>query len=146
MYANILVPVDGSDCSTLAFNHALSLAKALGSSLTLLTAVEDPVQYVYGLPEVGAYLPELYNDLKKSAEQTLANFEQEAQAAGLKVKTILAEHSKPEDAILDNEASFDLIVMGTHGRRGLNRMVLGSVAESVLRRSSKPHLFVREQD
>ncbi len=144
MYANILVPVDGSECSTMAFRHALELAKTLGSKLTLLSAVEDPVQYVYGLPEVGAYLPELYADLKKASEQILSTFSKEAQAAGLEVKTILSEHSKPEDAILENEENYDLIVMGTHGRRGLNRMVLGSVAESVLRHSSKPHLFIRD--
>ena len=144
MYGTILVPVDGSDCSKAAFQHAIQLAKTLGSKLSLLSAVEDPVQYVYGLPEVGAYLPELYADLKKAAQKTLSNFEQEANAAGLEVETILAEHSKPEDAILESEENYDLIIMGTHGRRGLNRMVLGSVAESVLRRSSKPHLFVRD--
>lgn len=143
MYQTILVPVDGSECSNLAFKHALELAQALGAKLSLLSAVEDPVQYVYGLPEVGAYLPELYVDLKKAAEKTLFDLEQEARSSKVEVKTILTEHRKPEEAILEHEKDHDLIVMGTHGRRGLSRMVLGSVAENVLRRSSKPYLFVR---
>lgn len=144
MYDRILIPSDGSACSEEAVRRGLNLAKALGSQVTFLAVVEDPsVAYA---PEVAHYQPELYAAQKSAAAADLERLLQLAKAEGVDATTQLAEHERPADAIHVAEADHDLIIMGTHGRRGFNRLVFGSVAEAALRRSEKPYLMVRSPD
>ncbi len=145
MYKRILMPIDGSKTSEQAIHEGLELAKALGAQVTFLYAVEDPVATVYAMPEAVPYQPQLFQDLRKAAEDTLQHAKSLAEAVGVSSTTLLVERKHPVDAIREVEADTDLIIMGTHGRRGFNRMVFGSVAEGVLRRASTPCLLIRHE-
>lgn len=146
MYETILIPVDGSACSQAALRHGLGLAKALGSSVTFLQAVEDPAVTLYRIPEAAPYQPELYAALKREAEANLEAALERAEAEGIEAQTLLAERQDPIRAIQDAALVHDLIVMGTHGRRGVSRLMFGSVAEGVLRQASKPCLLIRQPE
>lgn len=145
MYKRILVPTDGSAHSTEAMRHALELARTLGSEVTFLYALEDPVTTTYTIPEAMPYQPELYDALKREAEAALQSALEEARAQGVRAKTALAEREDPVQAITEAQAEHDLVVMGTHGRRGFNRWMFGSVAEGVLRRATIPCLLIRAE-
>ena len=142
MYKRILMPTDGSDCSDMAIKHGLSLAKALGAEVIFLYALEDPFTTVYAA-EFATYQPQLYEELRASAQATLDKAEAFANELGVRATTVLSEHKHPVQAIHEAEAKADLVVMGTHGRRGFNRVMFGSVAEGALRQSSKPYLMVK---
>lgn len=145
MYKSILIPVDGSAGSNVALEHGLNLAKMLGAKVTLLHAVENPLR-VYVVPETLAYNQELYDTLKKGGQDILAKAKAKADALGLQVETKFLEDSAPLEAILGNLQNCDLVVMGTHGRRGFDRWMFGSVAEGVLRHADKPCLMIRHGD
>lgn len=146
MYRRILIPTDGSACSEPAIRQGLALARQLGAEVTFLYALEDPIRALYA-PEAAAYRPELYAAMKRLAQEALASAENQAREAGVDATTVLAELTGPVAAIHEAEGNVDLVVMGTHGRRGFDRLVFGSVAEGALRRSTKPYLMVRaEQD
>jgi nucleotide-binding universal stress UspA family protein len=138
MYERILIPIDGSECSENTLGEALRLAKMFGGKVMLLHAVENPVTYIYA-----EYVYDLQQDLKKLGEEALKRAKTRCQEAGVEVTTKLVEDSHPVDAVLEAEKDIDLIIMATHGRRGMSRMVLGSVTEEVLRRSSLPHIVLR---
>ena len=101
--------------------------------MTFLYALEDPISVVYAIPETAAYRTDIYEDVKKAGEAALARAERLANEAGVSCKTILAERQNPLQAIHAAEAEHDLVVMGTHGRRGFDRFMVGSVAEGALR-------------
>lgn len=142
--ARFLLPLDGSPCSDAAVSEGLRLAQAVGASVTLLHALEVPVS-VYTMPESLVYDPRLQEELKAAAESALARAKAQAEAAGVAVTIKLVEGVGvlAVDAILEAEREADLGVLGTHGRRGLDRLMLGSVAEGVIRRAALPHLVVR---
>ncbi len=145
MFQHILVPVDGSHSSQAALDKAIGLAQAFGSSLTAVY-VMDPIPFVgvgVGLAYSGANIIE---PLRAEAEQTLAHTRQRLQAAGLpKAEAKLVNAHDIWRGILEaaQEAGADLIVMGSHGRRGLEKLVLGSVAQSVLAHTTVHTLVVR---
>jgi nucleotide-binding universal stress UspA family protein len=142
MYQRMLLPVDGSACSKVALEHGLQLAKTLGSEVVLLHAVENPLT-LYAVPETLAYNKELFDTLKETGHKTLNEAKALADAQGVMVQTKFLENIKPLEAILVNLKVCDLVVMGTHGRRGFDRWMLGSVAEGVLRHTDKPCLLIR---
>lgn len=143
MYQTILMPTDGSACSNHAISEGLELAKALGAQVTFLFALEDPLSAAYAVPDAVPYRPQIYEDMKKEATRILEEAEALASTQGVSAKTIMAERTNPIKAIVTAEKDHDLIIMGTHGRRGFNRWMFGSVAEGVLRRAGKPCLLIR---
>ncbi len=143
MFEHILMPTDGSACSEAAIAQGLELAKSLGARVTFLYALEDPVSAVYAIPETATYRADIYEDLKKAGEDALARAEAMAKSAGVFCETLLAERASPVQAIHAAETEADLVVMGTHGRRGFDRLMVGSVAEGALRRATKPYLMIR---
>ena len=143
MYKRILIPTDGSACSELAVQQGLTLAKALGADVTFLYALEDPTTVFY-TPEGATHTAGLYDSFKEGAEEVLAQAAAAAAVHGVKASTLLAERQHPAQAIHEAEENADLVVMGTHGRRGFNRLVFGSVAEEALRLSERPYLMVRK--
>jgi nucleotide-binding universal stress UspA family protein len=145
MYKRILLPVDGSPCSDVALDHGLNLAKTLSAKITLLHSVENPI-HVYAVPETLIYNQELYEALKKSGHEVLANAKAKADALGVQTETKFIEDTAPLEAILGSLETCDLVVMGTHGRRGFDRWMFGSVAEGVLRHANKPCLMIRHPD
>ncbi len=146
MYHKILMPTDGSASSDLALRQGLELAKQLGAEVTFLHVLENPLTAGYATPETLPYSAQLYQDLREAAVDLLDQAKVKAESAGVVATTVLLENHDPVQAIHAAEADHDLVVMGTHGRRGFNRWMFGSVAEGALRRSSKPFLLVRSQD
>ena len=138
MYDRILLPTDGSDAGNRAVDQAVGLAAETGAALDLLFVVED-------IP----YAPEMVDDtveaqIREVGEATLADIQERAGAAGVEVTEAIRDGA-PHEAILEYaaEEDVDAVVMGTHGRRGLERYLLGSVAERVVRLSPVPVLTVR---
>ena len=145
MYSKILMPADGSKGAELAIKHGLELAKLTGAEVTFIHVLENPLAAGYVATANMAYSAELYEDLRRSANELLENAVSLAREAGVSSKGLLIEDVDPVKAIHDAEKDHDLVVMGTHGRRGFNRWMFGSVAEGALRQGSKPFLLIRSE-
>ncbi len=147
MYKRILMPTDGSPASEAAIQHGLDLAKLLGSQVTFLFALENP--YITTFPEIGfediSNLEKLSVDLRALGDRALENATKLAQAAGVESEQTLVENNRPADAILTAAQTHDLVVIGTHGRGGLERVLIGSVAERVVRGSKTPVLVIHPE-
>lgn len=146
MYAKILVPTDGSVSAQRAVEEAVGLAEQLGSEITFLYALEFPLAGGAMAAEALPYSAQLWEDLKNVAAVSLKAATDRAAAAGVRSTALTVENRAPVQAILDAEADHDLVVMGTHGRRGFNRWMFGSVAEGALRRAKRPFLLVRSPE
>ncbi len=145
MYERILVPVDGSETSKRGLEQACSLAKEKGGRLRCLHVIDDHcLAYNY----MGfVYSQELFESLKDNGRQILEEASKQAGDKGVPVECVLREGGgrRVSERILEEARSWpaDLIVMGTHGRRGLSHLALGSDAELVVRESPVPVLLVR---
>ncbi len=147
MYERILVAVDGGPSSELAIAQAVGLAKQLDAEVKVLFVVDDselffeaayivdPADILRGMVEVG----------KKALSSAARRFEN----AGVRCLTELAEKPVSPGNISGTIVSHaeqwpaDLIIMGTHGRRGMRRVIMGSVSEGVVSKSSRPVLLIR---
>ncbi|NTV05206.1 MAG: universal stress protein [Chlorobiaceae bacterium] len=134
---NILCPVDFSDASRKAVRYAYEFAVNMRASIVLLNIIDIPIESLVNNMQ-------LDEELEKSARQELVALKNELLSEGLKVE-ILVEIGIPADVILDQAAKRDvnLIIMGSHGKKGVTRLVLGSVAETVLRKADCPVLIVK---
>jgi universal stress protein A len=142
---NILVPVDFSPHAEYAFTYATRLAERFGAKLALLYVVDD--SFVTGGWSSEIYVsnvPELMENLIADADRRLATLKASAAALGLTAETTVIR-GRPAHAIVEHakNGGFDLIVIGTHGRTGVSHVVMGSVAERVLRKAPCPVLTVR---
>lgn len=160
MYEHILVALDGSELAEHSLPHVQALAEKFGSSITLLRAVTSPEAFamatstspMMGQPLVSYPAPgldpnELSDAELEDATSYLTKKAAELTALGLKVDTAEPEED-PAEAIVKyaNNHSISLIAMTTHGRSGLGRLILGSVADDVLRKASCPLLLIRVHD
>ena len=136
----ILVPVDFSDCSLDALEYAVVVAQQAKASLRLLHVLE-PVSYGLGFSFGDSKTGEQERESWTKRSEELASFHQHSHVS---VESRL-RRGLPADSILDSvrTLSYDLIVMGTHGRRGISRNISGSVAEAVLRKAHCPVMAVR---
>jgi len=144
MYKKILVPLDGSDLATKALDQTEKLAKTFGAEIILFQVV--PFLPIYGSPEL--VTPLIVDEKQKeSAERYLANLAEELKKRGHRVTAIVKTGQQVAVEIIDfaKEAGADLIVMCTHGRSGISRWVLGSVALKILTRAETPILLVRSR-
>jgi nucleotide-binding universal stress UspA family protein len=149
MYQHILVAVDGSRTSELALHEAINLAKAVAGRLRLVHAVDEIGASWYA----GGYAnpTDIWEAMTKSGRDILEKAAATAAGAGLEADTKLIEINTPgrriPEVIAEQADTWpaDLIVVGTHGRRGLSHVLLGSVAEGVVRVSAKPVLLIRGQ-
>jgi nucleotide-binding universal stress UspA family protein len=143
MYQRILVPIDGSDTSTRGLDEAIQLAKLTGARLRLVHMV-DELSFATGF---GGYAGDVAGVLKTAGNAVLAQGQARAKAAGVEVETALFEtlSHRLSDVVVDEIGKWkaDVVVIGTHGRRGIGRWLLGSDAEQVLRTSPVPVLLVR---
>lgn len=146
MYGRILIPIDGGPYTVRTACYGLEFARALGSEVTFLHVVQNPATGVYGWPGGAAYLGDLVGALRAAGGRFLDEAKAQAAARGVPCAALMLEDDRPAHAILEAESAHDLTVMATHSRRGLDRLLLGSVTEAVLRRSDKPHLVVRADD
>jgi nucleotide-binding universal stress UspA family protein len=147
MYANILVPVDGSRLSDKAVKEAAALAK-VGNGKLILFHVVAPYQmpvYAEGMTMPSVPKERFAKTSARKAGRVLALAERKAKAAKVPVSRAWAISGSPHDAIVDiaRRRRCDLIVMASHGRRGLSRLLLGSETQAVLSRVSVPVLVVR---
>jgi nucleotide-binding universal stress UspA family protein len=141
MYKKILVPLDGSELAKKALDQAEKLAKAFDAEIVLLQVV--PFMPIYGSPEL--VTPLIVDEKQKeSAERHLSNLAEELKKRDLKVTTMVRTGQQVAVEIIDfaKESGVDLIVMCTHGRSGITRWVLGSVAHKVLTRAETPILLI----
>ncbi len=140
MYDTILVPVDGSAVGEGATDTALNLAQRFDASLHAINVVETD-----GFPADAE--SEATEEVARLGEETLTTLRDRAMGAGVSATTHVIKTADPiHQAILDytRDHDVDLVVMGTHGRTGLNRLVLGSITERALRTSPVPVLTVHE--
>jgi len=143
MYRKILVPTDGSACAQHAVHEAVELAKAIDAEITFLYALENPLTTGTASPEALPYSAQLWDDLKAMADEALQAATAIAESSGVHATAVRIDNRAPVQAILEAEDEHDLVIMGTHGRRGFNRWMFGSVAEGALRRAKRPFLLIR---
>ena len=143
-YKRILVPVDGSATATRGMKEAIKLSKEGHARLLLLHVVEEYTAFV--APEVGASIGPLLDAMRQNGRRTLARIARSAERAGARPQMVLAENfgGRVAETIVEQAKRLraDLIVMGTHGRRGVNRVLLGSDADLVVRYSPVPVLLI----
>lgn len=140
-FQRILIATDGSECSGQATHYGLKLAQALGAEVTFLYAVGELSHRPGSSLPLAEALGLIEEDIQTQAEMALHQAKEQAESTGVSAHTKLVQ-GKPADCILKQAQIHDLVVMGTHGRTGLDRLMLGSVAEGVIRRSQKPVLVV----
>jgi nucleotide-binding universal stress UspA family protein len=143
-YRKILVAVDGSTAAARGLREALRLAKSERAELCIFNVVNE--YYAFATPEAVAAV-DIVPQLRAGGKSVLAKALAAAEKQGIKAKTVMRETigGSAADAIVREakKQRADLIVLGTHGRRGVRRMVLGSDAEQVVRSASVPVLLVR---
>ncbi len=158
MYERILLPLDGSPLSEAVIPHALELARRFGSEVVLLEAVKAFGQVLQETRPGGGVQPgteiELSVDVAKqqveaetrSAAAYLDSVAERFEEEGVKVRTIVIEGG-PARSILDYARDWNpsLIVMSTHGRSGLSRLIAGSVADEVIRNTNLPIMILRPE-
>ncbi|WP_231185363.1 universal stress protein [Haladaptatus sp. DYF46] len=140
MAKRILVPVDGSEQATEALSYALE--EFPDAEIGVINVI-DPIDVGYtstvGMP---GYSEEWYEESKENAEAVFEEAQELADEYGVTLTT-KTEVGQPAQTIVDYAEEFDQIIMGSHGRSGVSRILLGSVAETVVRRSSVPVTVVR---
>jgi nucleotide-binding universal stress UspA family protein len=144
MFKRILVPTDGSELSNKAIAAAIDLAKSLGATVVGMTTLEP-----YSYSNLSEYRPETLDDYESRMDQIgaerLGRIADAAARAGVPVETVTAKSFSPFEAIIDTAKgkSCDLIIMASHGRRGLNAVLLGSETQKVLTHTGIPVMVYR---
>ncbi|ELY48586.1 universal stress protein [Natronolimnohabitans innermongolicus] len=140
MYRDILLATDGTEGAKQATDHALELAEQLGATVHIVSVSEEG-------PHSSEKRDEMRSDLEEEAAQALEEAERTAADRGVETTTTIRQ-GVPQEEIVDaaETNAMDLIVMGTHGRSGLDHLVVGSVAEEVVRNAPVPVVTVRERD
>jgi nucleotide-binding universal stress UspA family protein len=146
MYSKILVPVDGSITSDHGLDEAIGLAKLSGGQIKLMHVCD--MQSLVTFPDSGMSLsPEFFTLMREGSQALLARCRAQVEAAGVAVDVVLSEvyGARVSDQVIDEARRWgaEIIVIGTHGRRGLGRALLGSDAELIARYSPVPVLLVR---
>jgi nucleotide-binding universal stress UspA family protein len=150
MYRHILISTDGSEVAQKGADHGLSLAKSVGAKVTIVTVTENFPLHHAGMAGAG-WVPgptEIANydaAQKDWADKVLARTKASAEKLGLAAETVHVPNALPAEAIVETARTHgcSLIVMASHGRRGLGRFLLGSQTSEVLVHSPVPVLVVR---
>jgi nucleotide-binding universal stress UspA family protein len=146
MYSRILVAVDGSSHAEHAVDYGAGLAKQLSAALRIVHVVDMGTLPLW--PELAIDIDAISKARRAAGEKVLESARERARTAGIEAETRLLETATPTQrvstVIADEAASWpaDVVVLGTHGRRGVERLLLGSVAENVARLSTVPVLLV----
>src|SRR5512146_32666 len=144
MYQNILVPVDGSDTAERALREAIQLARSLSSRIRVIHVVNSTPWIAQGAPGV---IEELLSQVRSTAEPIVHEAKATVRSADIEVddRIIEAIGERAGEIIVAeaNDWPAELIVCGTHGRRGLKRLLVGGDAEYIVRHSPVPVLLIR---
>ena len=149
MYSNIVCAIDGSDLSTKAFTHAIALAGKLGARLTAVTVTDPSIIIAPGAEMMMVDTSSILAELDKAKEESAKGVREDATRLASAAGISLATHHVPDlpaaEGIIRHAktAGADLIVMGSHGRRGLGRLLLGSQAAEVLAHAEIPVLIIK---
>lgn len=146
MYQQIIVPIDGSETSNRALATAIQLARESGGRVRLVHVVEE-LAYLTGYDQFGGYGGDLLKIMRETGANILAKGVAAAQAQGVAAEQVLFDNLGERLAeVVAEEARrwpADLIVVGTHGRRGVGRILMGSGAEHIVRMAPVPVLVIR---
>jgi len=146
MYERILVPIDGSATSQIGLNEAIRLAKLTGARIRLIHVI-DELSFAVTTDSYIYHAGELLDLMRRNGAKMLETAQGTVRDAGIEADTALYENldRTVQQRVLDEAAAWkaDLIVIGTHGRRGARRLLLGSSAEGILRGASVPVLLLR---
>jgi nucleotide-binding universal stress UspA family protein len=147
MYKRILVPIDGSPTAEAGLREAIALASGHADSTIRLLHVLEPLPALQGMEMIA--IDPLLENMTAFGKKILRNAKARVESNGIRAETAFRKASPGRTADgIGREADkwrADLVVMGTHGRRGIHRLVMGSDAESVLRESRVPVLMVKER-
>ena len=145
MYKHILIATDGSELAGKAVTQGLAIAKSLGAEITVVNVTEPWVAVAPGEVAMSFPIKEYDESVSANARRILSAVETEAAAQGVACRTLHVKDQFPAEGIIEtaNELKCDLIVMASHGRRGLMRFLLGSQAIKVLTHSTIPVLICR---
>jgi nucleotide-binding universal stress UspA family protein len=138
MYSKILIPTDGSEYSKEAADHGLALAKMIGAEVTALFVVDEGSILSRSVPNI----PNLAATLEDEGNKAVAYIRSEGEKRRVKVRSRI-ENGSAAPVIIKCTRDYDLVVMGTHGRSGVSKIVMGSVAEKVIRLAECPVLVVK---
>ena len=142
MFNRVLIPTDGSDAAKPAVDMALDLARVHGATLHILCIVDQPTS-VSGTGEGFSGLDNLLNQLEERGQEATAAIAEQARESGVETVTAVRRGNPHDDILAYADGNgIDVIVMGTHGRTGVKRALLGSVTEDVVRHSEIPVLTV----
>lgn len=143
MYQHILVPTDGTPLSASAVKQAMSLAKTVGAKVTVLTVVHRLPTLALG--PSNPYADEFRRGAHAEAERRLTEAEQEAKQVSVPCELVKVADRQPYEAIIETagDRGCDLIVMASHGSRGISALVIGSETMKVLTHSKLPVLIYR---
>lgn len=140
-YKNIMIATDGSENTSRAVTYGIEVAKLSGATVHALYVVDTSS---FSSVPMDAGWEAMYQILKKEGEKAVSKVKEIGDSFGVRVEEMLSEgHPSNEIINFANENEIDLIVMGTLGKSGIDRFLLGSVAEKVVRNSSVPVMVVR---
>ena len=142
VFEKILVPTDGSEYTKAAVKQAFELAKVCGGKVTALYVLDQTV--LTNMPMDTAVM-NVYNSLEKEGRDAVDFVKRIGDEVGVETDMVIKEGT-PVKVILEQSANFDIIVMGTLGRTGMSKLLMGSVAERVVRASQCPVLVVRSPE
>jgi len=146
MYKKILVPIDGSPTAARGLDEAIKVAQLTGASLRLIHVVEL-LNFTTCIEPVGIYASDAIAVVTRAGAEVLERGKFHAAAKGIAVETALLDNLslRVSEQVIDQAKTWnaDLIVIGTHGRRGVGRLMLGSDAEEIVRSAPVPVLLVR---
>ncbi len=145
MYKKILIATDGSELALKAVRQGLGLAKALGADAVAITVTEPWTAVVSGEMGIAFPIDDYDKGCAANAAQILGNVTAAAKAAGVACETLHVKERFPAEGIVETakQRGCDLIVMASHGRRGVSRMLLGSQTNKVVTQSTIPVLVIR---
>lgn len=158
VYRHVMAPIDGSGRAEAALPHAAAIAQRCGARLLLFCVAQNPLLVASTMvdPIAGLGVPpasvmdsvRIAEEARAGTEQYLEAHRRSLEAQGIVTSVLIGEGGDIADQILEvaGREGIDLLVMTTHGRTGLGRLLFGSVAESVLRRSRVPVLLIRSMD
>ena len=145
MYTHLLLPTDGSPLSGDALERGLALAHSLGAQATILTVVEPFYMFTASDDHLGETREQYEKFAREAARGILQTAKDRAAELGVQAQVKLVGSDHPDQAIIDavEESGCDLVAMASHGHRGVNALLLGSVTQEVLTRSTVPVLVFR---
>ena len=148
MFKHILLPTDGSDLSDKGVKQTIKMAKALGAHITAVHVVQSyhpPREEGFFVPDVAVLREQFENEAANAAKELLGPVKQAADKIGVKCDTVVATGDSPYQAIIRQakKSKCDLIMMASHGRKGMQRLLHGSETAQVLTHSKIPVLVLR---